>query len=814
MVRIQFYPVSIDYRQTEDKLYIQLFGRMPDGRQVCVQDQSFRPYFYILPTRGAEEAAERIGGLELHKKDRSIRLTKTDIVEKKYLGKRLRLIKAYTTFPQDIDDFAREISAKIPDLKLFEHDIPLTRRYLLDKDLIPLILTEAEGDFINQHSRVSVFNATSIEQLFTDTLPSLNVLSIDLEIYNPEGKELDPKKHPIIMASFYSENFKKVIATKKFATDLDYIEFVEGEAELLRRFEEILSEQKPDIILGYNSDTLDFPFLAGRAEKYGIRLDIGLDYSSLKVDRRQESRAAITGISHIDIASFIRKAMGPSLKTQRYDLDSVAKELIGKSKKRVAIENLHDIYDNHPEELETFCEYCLNDSYLSYELLHALLPTIVELVRMIGITPFDITRMAYSQMVEWYLIKRSLEMGELVPNRPSSSELQKRMIETYQGGFVYQPQPGLYKDIVVFDFRSLYPSIISTHNISPDTLDCDCCEGKNVAPGEKNWFCKNKKGFISLIEEELISRRLRINEIIQSGDTSPILKARQNIMKTLANAMYGYLGFYMARWYSIESVKTITSYGRHYIGSLIDEASKQGYGVLYSDTDSVFLYLNGKSLDDAKKFVELFNMDLPEPMELNFEGYYPSGIFVPVRLSQTGAKKRYALLTEDGQLVIKGFEMVRRNTTKLVKEIQRGVIEIILMENNPKKALEFVRQEIGELKNRQVPLRKLIISTELQKQLGEYEAIGPHVAIARKLEEKGFEVGPGTLIKYVICGAGEKIRDKAKLPEDCSREDYDIDYYINNQVIPSVDRIFEALGYTKEDLLSSLDQSKLNSFFG
>jgi DNA polymerase I len=264
----------------------------------------------------------------------------------------------------------------------------------------------------------------------------------------------------------------------------------------------------------------------------------------------------------------------------------------------------------------------------------------------------------------------------------------------------------------------------------------------------------------------------------------------------------------------MESVKSITSYGRHYIGSLIDKASKEGYEVLYSDTDSVFLSLNGKTFEDAKKFVELFNIELPEPMELSLEGFYPRGIFVPVRLGPSGAKKRYALLTEDGLLIVKGFEMVRRNTTKIVKEVQKGVLEIILKEDDTKKALEFVRAEIEKLKSRQVPIRKLVISTELQKPLSEYEAIGPHVAIARRMEEQGYEIGPGSIIRYVICGAGEKIRDKAKLPAECSKEDYDVDYYLNNQVIPAVDRIFEVLGFSKEELLSSLDQSKLNSFFG
>jgi DNA polymerase, archaea type len=814
MVKIQFYPISVDYRLTDEKMYVQLYGRTDDGRQVCVQDGRFEPYFYVLPARGIEEAAERIHGIQLVRKDRPIRIIRTEIVERRHMGKKARLIKVCTQFPQDIPELSREISSKFPDLKVFEDDISITRRYIIDKNLIPLTLAEADGDFINQRSKVSVFDASSVEHFSTDQIQKLNTLAIDIEVYNPAGKDLNPDHDPILMIGFYSSTYQKVIVTKQFPTELKYVEFAATEAELLHRFEDIIAEQKPDVIVGYNSDALDFPYLLARAEKYGIRLDLGLDYSLLKADTRNEAKSAITGICHVDISQFIRKTMASNLETQSLDLNSVSKELIGQSKIDAPIEKLYDIYDNHPEELGKFCEYNLQDALLSYELYTALFPNLAELARLIGLTIFDISRMAYSQLVEWYLIKRAIDTEELIPNRPERGEIESRKIGTFQGAFVYPPEPGLYKDIVVFDFRSLYPSIITTHNISTDTLNCDCCEGKNIAPGEKDWFCKNKKGFIASVIEELISRRQRVNDMIKRGDKSKVLEARQYVLKTLANSMYGYLGFFMARWYSIEAVRSITSYGRYYVTSLIEKASKEGYSVLYGDTDSVFLSLNGKTHDEAKKFVEIFNMDLPEQMELDVQGFYKSGIFVSVKSGQYAAKKRYALLTQNNQLVIKGFETVRRNTSKIARDTQRAVLKSVLKDENTAHALELVKSVVASLKNHEIPLKKLIISTELQKTVSDYESIGPHVAVAKRMIEKGQEAGPGTVIRYIICGPGERVRDKARLPEECGKDDYDSDYYINNQVVPAVEKIFEVLGISRDDLLSSLDQSKLNRFFG
>ena len=110
-------------------------------------------------------------------------------------------------------------------------------------------------------------------------------------------------------------------------------------------------------------------------------------------------------------------------------------------------------------------------------------------------------------------------------------------------------------------------------------------------------------------------------------------------------------------------------------------------------------------------------------------------------------------------------------------------------------------------------MEDVTIFTQLQKPIEDYESIGPHVAAAKRLKEKGFEVRPGTLIQYVICTEGEKIRDKARLPDECKQGDYDADYYVNNQIIPAVEKIFEVLGYSKEELQASVDQKKLDRFF-
>ena len=168
------------------------------------------------------------------------------------------------------------------------------------------------------------------------------------------------------MLAFYGDNFKKVLVWKKFETDKDYIEFVEDEAELLEKFKKIVNEYKPDILAGYYSDGFDLPYIKRRGEKEKVKLDIGLDYSNIKVGKGNVTSAFITGITHLDIFKFIKKVTSFSLNS--YDLNTVASELLEEKKIDVDLENLHKIWDDEPEKLGDYCDYNLHDARLVYDL--------------------------------------------------------------------------------------------------------------------------------------------------------------------------------------------------------------------------------------------------------------------------------------------------------------------------------------------------------------------------------------------------------------------------------------------------------------
>ncbi len=815
--KIRFFPLDIMYKVIDERPVIHLFGKTADNKQICVLYDDFEPYFYVIPKKGLD-ITEQLKNFKITRNDQTYAVTRVEAVKKKYFGKDVDAIKVFTKLPRDVPVISSELRNLSSIESINENDILFTRRFLIDKNIVPLTLYEAEGSFGQQNLKVPAFKAEKIESFGTETFLRPKILSVDIETYTPIYKEIAPEKNPIIMLSFYAKDFQKVFVWKRFKTNLDYVEFVDSESELIDKFKDVIESYKPDILTGYFSDGFDLPYIKARADKYKIKLDLGLDFSELKVSKGKVTTSQLTGITHLDIFKFIRKIISGTLETETYNLNAVASELLGEKKYDVDLNELSKAWDNETE-LNEFCEYNLNDSRLSYNLAEKLMPTISEMVKITGLTIYDVNRMGFSQLVEWYLLRQAPNFNEISPNKPSNDEIMKRRLLTYKGAFVFEPKPGLYENIVVFDYRSLYPTIIGSHNISPGTINCSCCEEEaKLAPLEDNkkvWFCSKKKGFIPTLIEDLITRRTRIKEIIkdQIDEKFAILDARQNSLKLLANSFYGYLGFFAARWYSIECAQATTAFGRYYIKDVIEKAGKSGFKVLYSDTDSIFMALGEKTKQDAEKFSEKINQELPGLMELEFDGFYPSGIFVSAKVGAYGAKKKYALLDENGMLKIKGFESVRRNWSMIAKETQEKILDIILKERDNKKALEYIKKTVDDLRNKKVPLEKVIIHTQLQKEISEYDSRGPHVAVAQRLKNQGVTVGPGSMIRYVVLQGSDIIRNRSKLPEEVKVKDYDADYYINNQVIPAVERIFNVLGYTKEDLLETKDQTKLEGFF-
>lgn len=817
MVAIQFYLIDVSYETNAlGRANILLFGRGLDNKRVCAIDKEFLPYFYVIPKSDLSELSNKISEIRIEEREQRSYVVDTQIIELKEANNTIRAIKVFVSHPKDIRPIRKIIEEISGQSQIREHDILFTKRYLIDKRITPLCLINVEGDLIERDNLNAniVIDSKNIVCIESEFYENPRVLCFDIEVYTKEKRYPVEKVDPIIMIAFYGSNgFNKVITWKRFNSSLDYIEFVLDEGDLIKKFIETIRDFDPDYLVGYFSDGFDFPYIYSRAKKHLIKLSS--KKLKIKVARRGvASTAKIQGIVHIDVFKFIKKIMGGSLRLDNYTLGNVSYELLGEQKIEVDLGTIGTVWDGGGDDISKFCEYNLKDTYLTLKLFDKIMPNLNELIKITRHQVFDVCRMSYSALVEACIMVRAKEFNEIYPNRPSQFDISQRRIQTYQGAYIYNPVPGLYESLAVFDFASLYPSIIASHNISPTTLvrsdGIATPEIQNSAGQKFFYYFSKEKGFIPQIIEDIIERRVRVKEMIKQDDSNVILQARSYALKIIANATYGYFGFFGARWYSKECAESITAYGRKYIQDVISKSKKAGFDVLYGDTDSIFIRFKDNNKQGVLDFLKKINNELPGLMELELEGFYPRGIFVSKKSGGAGAKKKYALFCEDGKIKVRGFETIRRDWSYIAKEVQNNVLNIILKENSPQKAMEYTLGIIQDIKSNNIPKEKMIIQTQLKKKIEHYDLEGPHVAIAKKMRDLGMDVPSGSVISYIVSPGKGKIRDRAKIPEEAAS--YDPEYYINNQIIPAVDKIFESCNLQIEGYINGSKQSDLGSF--
>jgi len=800
--------LDADYDVEKDKGIVFLFGKNREGKRILIKKE-FYNYFFVMPKDGKEEVLkQKIENL----KNIPTKIISLNIVEKSWMGEKKKLIKVTVENPRKLKDVRDAIKNWEEVEDTYEYNISFYKRFLMDYRIKPCSWILVKGEVVSNELDVDItIEAEEIKQIESEEEPEIKVMAIDTEWIEIEDRE------KLIMISLASENLRKVLALSDWEGKQEFVESYVSEERLIKRFLEIVKEEKPDIIVTYNGDAFDFLKMRERAKQLKINFGFGIDGKELEFVRRGRASAArCFGVVHIDEYVFVDKILSPTLKSEILTLDEVATELIGEGKKDLEYEHMVELW-KEKKELNKIAEYSMWDAHLTYLISKILLPQIFSISRLTGEIPFDASRYSYSQLVEAYLMKKASECNVLIPNSPKSEEKETRMRELpYKGAIVVEPKKGIHENIAVLDFRSLYPTIIVSHNISPELLNCPHqeCKDKNSVPETKNHFCLKKTGFIPEQLKFLIDRRKELKEkmklVPKDSPQYKILDNEQYATKIISNAMYGYFGFVGARWYKRECGEATAAWGRYYIKKIMNMAQQAGLEIIYGDTDSIFLKKEGLSLkeieEEAKKFVEIVNKELPGIIELEFRGAFVRGIFVAKEKGESGAKKRYALLDINGNLEVRGFETVRRDWCKLAKETQRKVLEIVLKEKNPDMAINFVSDIIQRLKEGKVDIEELTIYEQITKPLSQYEQIGPHVKAAIKARERGKIVTEGSIIAFVIIKGVGSISDRAMPVEFLSGKEYDADYYIKHQILPAALRVLRALGYTEDNILKPKTQ--------
>ena len=632
MVKRNIVLLDIDYITHDEKPVMRLFGKVKgeDSNDLIALDDSFVPYLYILPSNDIDKCVK---DLEELANDGELEYEKLERVVKKDFQVPTEFIKISFNHPQDVPKYRDRIWDLDSVKQLREHDIPFYRRYLIDNALVPMAELELEGELLDSFETIDS-DDDSLEILKLSKSPKtantdfqqFRMMSFDLEVRNPHGMP-NPNEDEIIMIGIDSNvGVRKVISTKgdEFENDPEmyFIEKVDSEKEMIESFIRTVKENNIDIIIGYNSDVFDFPYLKDRAKIWGLDLDLGVDGSSIKFIRRGFNNAAtFKGLLHVDLYLVMRRYMS----LDRYTLERVYFEFFGEEKIDVPGDRIYEFWDNGGRELKNLFKYSLDDVVSTLKIAQETLPLNLELTRIVGQPFVDVTRMATGQQAEWYLVRKAYEVDEVVPNKPNMTMNNIRERGSNSGGYVKEPEIGLHENLVQFDFKSLYPTLIISKNISPDVLvkdntsynakfedfedyetgydeidnqreeelssQIDNDEDYYISPEHFFKFKKEPQGFIPSALEDILNERFAVKNRMKATD-DPVLKksldVQQQALKRLANTMYGVYGFLRFRWYSFECAQSITAWGRQHIKKAMKEAEAYGFKAIYADTDGFY----------------------------------------------------------------------------------------------------------------------------------------------------------------------------------------------------------------------------------
>lgn len=606
-------------------------------------------------------------------------------------------------------------------------------------------------------------------RLYPDyTLSNLSILTFDIEVYNEDGFP-DPSKDRILTIAYKFQDIEGVISD-------------EDEGNTIREFFNVIRGYNPDIISGYNIDKFDIPYILKRAKTLGIDLDIaryGLDVKNNIVPGRiiLDVYRMVILLSRFGI-----------LDLDEFSLSHVYSKIFGERKKmEIDRDTVWYLWQQHRDKL---IEYNLDDVRVTHRIMQKYLPLFVELSNLSKMYLQDLIRSFASGMVENLILTEAY--GKYVI--PESYEEHEE--ETYEGGYVKSPKPGLYSNIAVLDFTSMYPSIIISNNIDYYTYI-----------GEKE-FLKEPIGLIPSILKRLVDERAILKRMLKESHDDTI-ETKSQALKILANSFYGYMAYRRSRFYLKEAAERVAEIGRETIMKVIDMAEREGFRVIYADTDSIFIIYNSE--DAVREFVERLNSSFSGYMRMELEGLYKRGLFVQRKDESEGAKKKYALLRDDGKIKIRGFELVRRDWCQLAREIQQEILEIVLKEGNVDRAIARVREVIKDVKERKVDPERLVIYTRLSKRPEEYDRDMPEVVAAKKLGLSSNTI-MNRVIKYIIVAGQGSISSRAEPYEHFIKKPhlkYDVDYYIDHQILPAVLRVLSAFNYDEVSLKSNLKQNTL-----
>jgi len=697
------YPDSIN---VDGKTFVRLFGRLENGESfVCVN--SFEPYLFIL--REDEKKFKEVFENDLG----TAKIESTKLIN--FNGEAVS--KIIFQDQAELNKFSKKLHEK--DIQTFEGDIKPEYRFMMDNDIRGFV--DIDGDFESEEKVQRVYGEASVKKIAPIENFKLKTVSIDIET----GKD------GLYCVGLYSENIKKVFMVTKY--EIDGVVSCKDEEDCLEKFKEELISIDPDIITGWNVIDFDFNYLKSLFQKHKISFDFGRtnENVTLRIEDNffRSSKMDVPGRVVLDGLGLIRDPFikeAPSIKNikfESYTLGDVSSQILGKTKLIIGkdrCEEIEELFHGSKKDNARLVEYNLMDCQLVYEILEKTKMIDLEIERS-GLVGMPLDRLTGSvASFDSLYIRESRKRGLVSPTNRFGSKDNK-----ITGAFVMTPNPGLYHNVLVLDFKSLYPSIIKTFNIDPASFSDKRVSGYIESPNGA--FFKNEEGILPSIIHSLHEAR----EIAKKEKR----ELSSYAIKIIMNSFFGVLASPNCRYFNLKMGSAITSFGQEIIKMTAVEIEKMGYKVIYGDSVSgdteVIIKKDGKILkedienlfkkiDKENEGKEYDFKNNTEVLTLDCDG---KSVFKPIKyvMRHKTNKKMFRVnftnnwhidVTEDHSLI--GYQSLEFNNKK---EYGQDFLQ---------RLIEVRPEEIGKKTRTIVSLKKIPIEKEETKNFSKevYEFLG------------------------------------------------------------------------------------------
>lgn len=669
-------------------------------------------------------------------------------------------------------------------IKTYESDINPSKRFLMER----FINAQAKiiGEAINAEG-ITRFINPKIEPISFET--KFKVASLDIET------GVDNSIYSIALhITFEEKEIKKVFMRGK-GKETKLISYYEEEKILIENFIDYFIREDPDFLIGWHIVGFDLLFIKKRCEELNINFNIGRRKSSITIREREDRNyfVYIPGRIVLDGPFALRSAF---YTFDDYKLETVAQNLLGTGKlitpEQNKVAEIENLFQTNKKKL---AEYNLEDAILVSDIFMktGLIELCVTRAKLSGLL-IDQLYMMTAAFDHFYL-PRIHRKGFVAPNI-------KDLISTSHsaGGYVIEPEPGIYNDVCVLDFKSLYPSIIRTFSIDPYSL---LKNEINTITTPNNFKFSKTEHILPDFINQLLEKR---NEAKKNSD-----KYLSQAIKILMNSFYGVMGSYGCRFYNPNLPSAITGTGQWLLIQSKNFLEENGYKVVYGDTDSLFVQIpeekRDNHLNEGEIISNLLNnywverlkneFSLNSFLEIEFEKHYKILVLTQSRGGEAGAKKRYAgwiKQNDEDKIEFIGMESVRSDWTQLSKDFQNELYRRFFtgMEIN-----SWIRKVVYDLKDGKFD-NKLIYKKRLRKNIEQYvKNVPPHVKAARMINQKYGSVY--YLITY-----------KGPVPTSLKPENIDYEHYIEKQLSPVADSLLTLLGESFDKIVNSNQYEMFN----